>query len=210
MTGATIGLGDAATWFGAAIAIFAALFTWQQAHVAKQQLTDSRTAAIEDDDRRRKNLAVVLGQDWCRTEAPSPIAILRECLIACDTQTLAALLDGQAISLPFAYQSEIRTFFDEVLRGRAEGENWRSTPNGVVNISQGYAHLIRNFFARRLNFFEIVAAAFNSHLADENLIEQFFGRILDTNDSYKAAIRLNPRGWPELAKFCNRARLGAP
>jgi hypothetical protein len=206
----SIGWGDAATWVGAGIAIFAAVFTWQQARVARQQLRDSRAAALEDDDRRRKKAAIDLAQEWCRTEAPSPIAILRECLIACDRATLSALLNGDPISVPIAFEGEVETFFEDVLGGRARDANLRRSEADIIGVSQGYSHLIRNFFARRLNFLEVVASAFNSQLADQNLIEQFFGRILATNSSYKTAVEINPRGWPELERFYGRARSGAP
>ncbi len=197
----SIQLGDAATWVGAVVALAAAIFTLQQ-------LRDSRAATRSNDDRQRKQTAVDLAQEWCRTEAPSPITILRECLVECDPKTLSELLKGEPISLPIKYQGEIRTFFENVLGEHVEEKNLQPSDTGAIMISESYAHLIRNFFARRINFLEVVAAAFNSDLADNNLVEQFFGRILETNKSYKVAVEANPRGWPELASFYGRRKNG--
>jgi hypothetical protein len=200
-------LGDVATWIGAIVAGVAALFTWQQAHVARRQLQESQKSALEDDDRRRKQVAVELAQEWCRTEAPSPISILRECLIAsaADATAFADLLDGRATRFPLLYQSEIKSFFENAMGGHVDLSKITTVTSDVV-VSQNYSHLIQNFFARRVNFLEVVAAAFNSNLADKNLVEQFFGRILDTNPSYHAAVTTNASGWPELAKFYTRVK----
>jgi len=185
----------------ALVALLAALFTWQQANVAKLQLQDTREASAEDDIKRKKRIAIDLGQDWCRTEAPSPIGILREVLIALDRSILFALLQGEAISIPIEFLGELTTFFDEVLLGHTDNKNIQINDSKLIVLSQGYAHFMRNFLARRLNFFEVVAAAYNSELADPVLIQQFFGRILITNPSYRLAVAMNGKGWPELAKF---------
>ncbi len=81
--------------------------------------------------------------------------------------------------------------------------------DGAMTLSQNYSHLVRDFFARRVNFLEVVAAALNADLADHNLVEQFFDRIIETNSSYAAAVDFSPAGWPELSVFYRRARPNA-
>jgi hypothetical protein len=103
------------------------------------------------------------------------------------------------------YRSELNAFFEEVLHGHVETKNLQATADNHIELSQGYAQLIRNFLARRLNFLEVVAGAFNAELADRNLVEQFFGRMLESNEAYRVAVNLNQTGWPELARFYSRA-----
>ena len=194
-------LGDAATWVGAGVAGLAAIFTWQQASMAKKQRADALGAAKEDDEQRRKRIAIELAQEWCRTETPSAIGILRDALISCDRDAMEALIAGEPLTLSAEYEQALKTFFTQVLVGHFQPEKLKRCPNVTIQVDQGYAHIIWSYFARRVNFYEMVIAALNTGLADRTLIDQFFGRLLHTNPSYKTAVDLNRAGWPELAKF---------
>jgi hypothetical protein len=74
---------DLAAWAAALFAGAAAYVALRQVRIAKQQLAESTQAAREDDSRQRNRMAIELAQEWCRTEAASAIAILRESLIGC-------------------------------------------------------------------------------------------------------------------------------
>jgi hypothetical protein len=175
-------------------------FTWQQAKLAKAQIEASASAAKDDDERRRKRVALELAEEWCRTEAPSPISILRECLSACDETAIEALLAGRALIFPAQFRDQVGSFIADVLPGQASEAGLESNGDNTISLSENYSHLVRDFFSRRINFLEVVAAAFNSQLADSNLVEQFFGRIIETNTSYAIAVNIDREGWPELTQ----------
>ena len=184
--------GDLATWFGAIVALLAAWFTYRQ-------LRSSISAGAADDERSKKRTAIELAQEWCRTEAPSPISIMRECFANMKPCVVKHLLDGESVTLDERFLGEIEAFFSETLRGHGSTE---FKPNGsVVKIEKNESELLRNYFARRLNFLEVVAAACNSKVGDERLIKQFFGEIIKANPSYREAVKLHPDVWPELTEF---------
>ena len=199
------GLGDVATWVGAVVAVAAAVAAFQQSGIAKRQLEDARKSAREDDLTRRKRTAVDLAQEWCRIEAPSPLSILREALIRTPKEDLERLLAGEPIGFPLAYESEIRSFFTSVMQGHVD-DHQLVAGNGCIALGGTYCLIVRNFLTRRLNFLEIVCAAFNEELGEQRLIEQFFGGIIDGNASYRAAVNARPEGWPELVKFYARGK----
>ncbi|MFC6519818.1 hypothetical protein ACFQAT_08545 [Undibacterium arcticum] len=146
-----------------------------------------------------KRTAIDFAAEWCRVEAPSPISIMRECLRNLERPMLAALLNGEMFKVEGKYHDEISTFFSEIIRGNG-GEGFRCE-NGKITIQEKESELLRNYFARRLNFLEVVAAAFNSELADRQLITQFFGGIIFKNPSYRTAVEIDRTAWPELAQF---------
>lgn len=205
--------GDYATWTGAGIAAIAAVFAWYQAYQAKQQLKFAKSAAADDDIRRKKQNAIDLAEEWCRTEAHSPIFIMHPCLTRfsdevneaiikkenVDNTNLDKLLSGRCISIENQFIAQFNIFLSEIYPGHTY-EKFEST-DPVVNINENQSELLRGYFTRRLNFLEVVAAGFNSGLDDAKLIKQFFAVIVTNNPAYRSAVHLRSDVWPELEKF---------
>jgi hypothetical protein len=110
-----------------------------------------------------------------------------------------SLLEGESFSLEARFQGEMKAFFFEILKGHRDPDF--AAKDGIINIPKREAELLRNYFARRLNFLEVVAAAYNSKLADPDLVQRFFGQIITNNSSYRTAVCLRSLDWPELKKF---------
>lgn len=188
---------DTAAFISAAIALWAAWYS-------HRQFTYTVASGREDDARKRKRVAIEMAQEWCRTEAPSPVSILREWLRSLRRPEVEVLLAGNALTVPAVYADEVATFFAEALPGANGLRRIVPAPDGTTPLTENNCQIVRNYFARRLNFLEVVAGAHNSGLADAELIEQFFGGIIDRNGSYKTATELQPSAWPQLARFYAR------
>jgi hypothetical protein len=204
-------LANVATVVATLIAIVAAVYARSQSRDAKAQLKEansqlefSKQSGRDDDDRRKKRTAIDLAQEWCRTEAPSPISIMRECLIQMNDLCMNSLLEGESFSLEAQFQGEMKAFFFEILKGHRDPDF--AAKDGTINIPKREAELLRNYFARRLNFLEVVSAAYNSNIADPELVQRFFGQIITNNSSYRTAVRLRSLAWPELDRFYDAQR----
>jgi hypothetical protein len=190
--GIDISSADAAAVVSAVAAVYAAYYAYMQGK--------------DDDARRQKRTSIDLAEEWCRTEAPSPISIMRECLRNLDEPRLTELLNANTFKVNERYCDEIQAFFSEIFMKNRQRKF--SDENGEITIKEEESEVLRNYFARRLNFLEVVAAAFNSGLADQKLVVQFFGGIILKNCSYTTAVNIDSTAWPELAKFIKANKSG--